>query len=129
MKRLNSRQYRILVKFCRDLFQKQGYISQQKLNLLIKQNINPCATRYRRLLVEIMFLSERNKLMYPGPMLYHFRQQDFYIMNKLMKSGSVIIIDKEIHYSPAEPNNPIELPKHWEIISNNSKKQVFKLLS
>lgn len=134
MKRIDSRQYKILQKFCRDLFKNENYISEKRLNLLIQQQLNPCSTRYRRNLIELQLLSEKNKLFYPGEKLYHFKQNDTFTINKLMKYGEVKIVDNEIHLIPKNNDtntitDEIELPGNWDIRKKTKTKLIFNVKS
>ncbi|CDN79521.1 hypothetical protein [Elizabethkingia anophelis] len=128
MRRFNYRQYRIWVKFCKDLFLKKGYINQQKLNEQIQEKLGANSTHYRRKFIDMKLLSERNKLLYPGSLLYRFKQADFYFINKLTNIGEIKMINDEIHLFPVL-NMTLKLPNNWKLIENSAEKQVFKLLS
>lgn len=128
MKTINSRQYKQLTIFCKHIFKEQNYISQKRLNLLIQQQLNPCSTRYRRNLIDLQLIYEKNKLIYPGPMLYHFKQKDFFIINKLMKQGEVKILEKSVQFTTADTEAiNIEFPGNWELQDKTKTKLIFNV--
>lgn len=130
MKKINSRQYKNLLKFCRDLFKGSQYISEKSLNLLIQQKLNPCSTRYRRNLIELQLLSEKNKLIYPGEKLYQLKQKDLFTINKLLKIGAVQIVDTEIHFIPKNKDTntiDVEKPENWDIRKKTKTKLIFNV--
>jgi len=128
MRRFNYRQYQIWVKFCRNLFLAKGYVNQQQFNIKAKEVLGINSTHFRKKFIDLGLLSERHLLLFPGNMLYRFKQPDFYFLNKLQTHGEIRFIDDEIHFSPVL-NVSIEFPKNWELIENNTEKQIFKILS
>lgn len=127
MKRTNPKQYRTMQKFCRDLFKKSNYISARKLSIEIQNNLSPFATRYKNYLLQMHLLTEKNSLFYPGPMLRHFKNNDFVIINKLLKIGNVDIVEDEIHFTTERRNPTFEIPEHWEMEVKNYYKRIFKI--
>lgn len=114
-------------KFCRDLFKNQNYISARRLSVAIQNNLSPLATRYKNYLLQMQLLSEKNFLFYPGPMLRHFKNNDFLVINKLLKIGTVDIVEAEIHFSTERRNPAFEFPEHWEVEVKNPYKRIFRI--
>lgn len=127
MKRTTSRQYRIMQKFARDLFKNGDYVNARKLSIEIQNNLSPFATRFKNYLLEMQLLQEKHKLFYPGPMLRHFKNKDFVVMNRLRKIGDFSIIEKELHFTTKSRNPTIEVPENWEVHSKSNYKIVFKI--
>ncbi|WP_300685493.1 hypothetical protein [Chryseobacterium sp.] len=128
MKTINSRQYKLLISFCRQIFKDQKYISQKRLNLLIQKELNPCSTRYRRNLIELKLIFEKNMNLYPGSMLYFFKQKDFFTINKLMKNDEVKITENLIQITSQDTKTiNVEFPETWELIHKSKTKLIFNV--
>jgi len=127
MKRATPKQYKLLQKFCRDLFKDADYINERKLNYEIQNQISAFSTRYKNYLLQMQLLSVKNKLYFPGPLLRYFKAQDFFEINKLLKLGNVKIIDQEIHFHSIESSPTIEIPTNWEIVADSNYKKIFKI--
>ncbi|MGD1319551.1 hypothetical protein [Chryseobacterium sp. 2R14A] len=117
MKRVNSRQYKILVGFCKKIFKDREYISQRNFGLLMQQELTQMTCRYRRNMLSLQLIKEKNYLITPGPMLTHFKLQDYQAITRLQKTGKLWIIEKKIKYQPNNPNTEIQFPEHWNIES------------
>lgn len=117
MTRANSRQYKALVFFCKKVFKHRKYISQKHFSLLMQQELTAQTCRYRRNMLSLNLIAEKNQLITPGSMLTHFKIDDYRMINRLQKTGKVWVIDKKIKYQPNNPKTEIQLPNHWNIES------------
>ncbi len=121
MKRINALQYRKLVKFCKDIFRDRKFITKRQFNLLIQQNLSQMSTRYRRYMLDLELIKEKNRVIVPGDLLIHFKLIDYQAMTRLERSGSVKIYEnKKIILTPADPEAEFNFPEHW-ILENKSR--------
>lgn len=127
MKKVSSLQYLRLVTFCRDIFRTVKYISEKSLNRLIQQQLNPSSTRYRRYMLELQLITEKNKLIYPGPMLSFFKQKDYNYIKTLQRSGPVQINGRQVIHSPTGKVQPAEMPERWSLVSADSQRRIFNV--
>lgn len=117
MKRVNTRQYKILVGFCKKVFKDRKYISQRNFGMLMQQELTQMTCRYRRNMLSLQLIKEKNELITPGPMLTHFKLADYQAITRLQKTGKLWIIDRKIKYQPNNPKTEIQFPDHWKIES------------
>jgi len=118
MKRINALQYKKLVKFCKDIFRDRKFITKRQFNLLIQQNLSQMSTRYRRYMLDLELIKEKNRVIVPGDLLIHFKLIDYQAMTRLERSGSVKIYDnKKILFTPANPEAKFSFPDHWIVES------------
>lgn len=117
MIRANSRHYKLLVFFCKKVFKHRKYISQKHFGLLMQQELTAMTCRYRRNMLSLHLIEEKNQLITPGPMLTHFKLDDYRTINRLQKTGKVWVIEKKIKYKPNNPKTEIQIPDHWKIES------------
>ncbi|WP_265427855.1 hypothetical protein [Chryseobacterium sp. YIM B08800] len=129
MKRVNSRQYKILVGFCKKVFKDRKYISQKNFGLLMQQELTQMTCRYRRNMLSLQLIKEKNQLITPGIMLTHFKLQDYQAITRLQKTGKLWIIDKKIKYQPNNPKTELQLPDHWIIESKYRGILIFNVKS
>jgi len=130
MKRINALQYKKLTAFCKEVFRKEKFISQRAFNLLIQQNLSQMSTRYRREMLSLQMIKEKNRLITPGPMLTHFKLVDYRAMIRLQKHGRVDIIDDLIiRFSPKDGNGKFEFPEHWGLVRKTRSVLMFTIKS
>lgn len=128
MKRINALQYKKLTDFCRKVFRTEKFVSQRAFNLLIQQNLSQMSTRYRREMLSLQMIHEKNKLITPGPMLIHFKLVDYRAMMRLQKFGRVDIVDDLIiRFSPKDGKAKFEFPEHWELIRKTRSVLMFTI--
>ena len=128
MKRINALQYKKLTAFCKIVFRREKFISQRAFNLLIQQHLSQMSTRYRREMVSLQMIQEKNKLITPGPLLTYFKLVDYRAMMRLQKFGRVDITDDLIiRFTPKESNAEFEFPEHWELIGKLRRALLFKV--
>lgn len=127
MKRVNSRQYKTLVGFCKNVFKQRKYITQRAFGHLIQQELSQMSCRYRRNMLSLHLIEEKNKIITPGPMLAHFKLQDYQTISRLQKTGKVWIIEKKIKYQTKSPGIEIYFPDHWECLSNSRGVLIFNV--
>jgi|GEM_PF-3079384 len=128
MKRINARQYKKLVKFCKEVFRKDKYISSRLFNLKIQQELSSMSTRYRRNMLSLQFIKEKNGLIFPGEALFFLKLIDYQNINRLMKLGEVIIIEKKIKYIQKPGITTLHnFPDHWKLESKSRGVLIFNV--
>ena len=79
-------------------------------------------------MVELQLLKEKNKLYFPGEMLYRFRQEDLRSISIIKDIGVVKIKNNEIHFTPKKGKD-VEFyrPYSWVFMKRTKSKFVFKV--
>lgn len=117
---VNARQYKKLVGFCRKIFKERKYISQREFNLNIQQELSQYSTRFRKIMINLQLITDKNKVILPGVMLTHFKLIDYQAISRLQKTGHVRIdISAAGHlilYEPKDPTAEQQFPEHWNLI-------------
>lgn len=127
MKRVNTRQYKVLVFFCKKIFKHRDYISQKHFGLIMQEELTQMTCRYRRNMLSLGLISEKNQLITPGPMLTHFKLADYQAITRLQKTGKLWVIDKKIKYQPNSPKTEIQFPEHWKVESKSRGVLIFNV--
>lgn len=128
MKSVNALQYKRLAYFCKDVFRHQKFISQRAFNLLIQQQLSQFSTRYRRDMISLGLVVDKNKVLTPGVMLTHFKLKDYQAMNRLQKSGKVDLLDNNvIRYTPNNHEAKQTFPDHWDVLKKRKRTILFSL--
>jgi len=118
MTRINAKQYKKLVGFCKKVFRTEKYISSKAFNLRIQQELSMMSTRYRRNMLSLNLISEKNGLIFPNQGLYLLSFEEFKTVNQLIKLGNLIIYENKLKFCPKNTEDILpDFPKHWIIES------------